>query len=110
MSAVVGGIVGWLGSEAVKNVLKKTVVIIAMISFLGFLMVALGIPSVVLPNSLFSKLVDPQIGQIFKAVDFFIPVGFIMLCFLTILGFRLISFLWSLASWIYFAFKDSLAN
>lgn len=110
MAHVVAYLTGLLGGEGLKVFLKKTIVMFALLSFLAAILSMFVLPALILPNSIFNVLIGSELTMIFKAVDFFIPLPFIMSCFILIMSVRIFSFFWSFILWFFNAFKDGVVG
>lgn len=105
-----GTIIGWISSELVSKVLKTTVFFAGSIALFFLIISLLGINDIIIPSSIFNILTSGNFQELMTAIDFFVPVDYILGCFTTILILRLISFMWSFALWIKRAFFDQVTG
>lgn len=101
LAAFVSGALGALASDAVKNAFKKAISIAAILGILIYMVTMWMLPKIFLPDALMSVLLGEELTNVFKAINFFIPLNFILGCFTTILTLRLFSFVWSVILWCY---------
>lgn len=101
MGTFIASVVGVLASDAVKNAFKKAITIAAILGVLIYMITMWALPKILLPDSLMSVLLGEQLTSVFKMINFFIPLNFILGCFTTIMTLRLFSFVWSAILWCY---------
>lgn len=107
MGTFIASVIGALGGDAIKSIFKKGIILVAIIGLFFFIVTLIGITNYELPTSIYDTLTGSDIRSVFKAVDFFIPVDFILLCFGAIMTCRLLSFFWSLVLFIYNGFAKT---
>lgn len=110
MGTFIASVVGVFASDAVKNALKKGIVIAAILGILVYMITVFALPKIFLPDALMSVLLGEELTSVFKAINFFIPLNFILGCFTTILTLRLFSFVWSAILWCYSNVATHLFN
>lgn len=105
-----GTIIGWISSELVGKILRNTVFFAGSIALFFLIISLLGLNDIIIPSSIFNLLTGGNFQELMTALDFFIPVDFILGCSTTILIVRLISFMWSFALWVKRAFFDQVTG
>ena len=101
MGTFIASCVAVLASDAVKNAFKKGIAIAAVLGILIYMITTWALHKIFLPDALMQVLLGEQIADIFRAINFFIPLNFILGCFTTIMTLRLFSFVWSAILWCY---------
>lgn len=110
MGTFIASCVGVLTSDAVKNAFKKGITIAAILGILIYMVTMWALPKIFFPDALMSILLGEQLTSVFKAINFFIPLNFILGCFTTIMTLRLFSFVWSVILWCYANVATHLFN
>ena len=97
-SSILGGLVSFFSQKAVKTV-SIIALLIALITIIPF--------DIALPDefvSMFEK--DGSVYQLFVSMNYFVPIGYILSCFLLVFLLHYTHFFWGLFRTIISWFKD----